>query len=166
MSEKFSLKPVLSDAIPEAVEKAEHYRLLNDPEQAESICLDILEVDPKNQKALVVLILAITDQFASPTASPAANTAREYVRRLTDEYRRLYYNGLISERQGRAYLVRNMAGAFAYEDFREAMDWFEQAEKVRPKGNDDAVLRWNSCVRTIERENLEPRPHEGELPLE
>ena len=59
----FTLRSISKAAIPAAVKKAEHYRLLNDPEQAESICLDILAVDPDNQQALVVLILAITDQF-------------------------------------------------------------------------------------------------------
>jgi hypothetical protein len=38
MSEPFDLKPISIASIPRALEKAERYRLLNEPEQAESIC--------------------------------------------------------------------------------------------------------------------------------
>jgi len=47
------LKRLHKDAIPAALEKAERYRLLNEPGEAESICLDILAVDPDNQRALI-----------------------------------------------------------------------------------------------------------------
>jgi hypothetical protein len=59
-------KVISTDAVAKAVEKAEHYRLLNDPEQAESICLDVLAVAPDHQIALRVLLLAMTDQFGTP----------------------------------------------------------------------------------------------------
>ena len=59
----FDLKPLNPDAIPKALQKAERYRLLNEPEEAESICLDILAIEPDNQQALVMLLLAQTDQF-------------------------------------------------------------------------------------------------------
>jgi tetratricopeptide (TPR) repeat protein len=159
------LKVISKEAIPKAIEKAEHYRLLNDPEQAESICLDVLAVDPDSQRALRALVLAMTDQFASSRGASGVMKAREYVARLTDEYERAYYTGIVCERQARAYLAR-MAGSLAYEPFREAMEWYEKAEHIRPPGNDDAILRWNSCVRTIRRERLEPRAEERELPLE
>lgn len=163
--ESFDLKALSHEGIPKAVEKAEHYRLLNDPEQAESICLDVLQADPDNQHALRVLVLAMTDQFGSSRGTPGVKKARDYVARLTGEYERAYYAGLVCERQARAYLTR-MAGSMAYEPFREALEWYEKAERVRPPGNDDPILRWNSCVRTIRRERLEPRVDEGELPLE
>lgn len=165
MSEPLELKSISKAAIPKAIERAEHYRLLNDPEQAESICLDVLEVDPDNQRALRVLVLAMTDQFASGRGASGVKKARGYVAKLTDEYERVYYSGLVCERQARAYLAR-MARSTAYEPFREAMEWYEKAEKLRPPGNDDPILRWNSCVRTIHRERLQPRAEEGELPLE
>ena len=38
--------------MPAALEKALRYRLLNEPVEAESICRDVLEVDPDNQAAL------------------------------------------------------------------------------------------------------------------
>ena len=70
----FELKHLSAAAIPRALEKAERYRLLNEPWEAESICLDVLSVEPQNQQALVMLILALTDAFAeSPGVdAPAA----------------------------------------------------------------------------------------------
>jgi len=166
MDENFKLKPIHEDAIEQALSKAEHYRLLNEPGQAESICRDILRVHPDHQPALVTIVLALTDQFSNAHASPGARTAREYTERLTDAYQKAYYMGLICERQARALLSRGMAASFAYDGFREAMDLYQEAERLRPPGNDDAILRWNSCVRTIRRCNLEPRAEEVELLLE
>ena len=65
------LKSLHKDAIPAALEKAERYRLLNEPGEAESICLDILHVDPENQQAIVTLLLAhwrreLLDHIAEP----------------------------------------------------------------------------------------------------
>jgi hypothetical protein len=51
-------------------------------------------------------------------------------------------------------------GFVAYELLREAMFWYERAEAVRPPDNDDATLRWNACVRTINARRLEPRLEE------
>ena len=165
MSDTLELKSVSKGAIPRAIDKAEHYRLLNDPEQAESICLDVLEAEPDDQRALRALVLAMTDQFASGRGASGAKRVLDYVAKLADEYERAYYAGLVCERQARAYLAR-MAGSTAYAPFREAMEWYEKAERIRPPGNDDPVLRWNSCLRTIRRERLEPRTDEGEPPLE
>ena len=52
----FELKPLSTEAIPAALEKAERYRLLNEPGEAESICLDVLKADPENQQALITLV--------------------------------------------------------------------------------------------------------------
>jgi hypothetical protein len=166
MSESFKLKPIHRDAIPEALEKAERYRLLNNPQQAESICRDILAIDPDHQEAIVMLVLVITDQFTENSGSPSAHAALDYVERLGDEYQRAYYSGIVRERSARAYLKRAAPGGSTYVAFREAMDWYERAEALRPRGNDDAILRWNSCVRTIERERLSPPLVAQELPLE
>jgi len=166
MTESFELKPIHEEAIQAALAKAEHYRLLNEPGQAESICRDILRIQPDHERALVTIILALTDQFANAHGSPGLRTAREYTDKLSDEYQRLYYTGLIHEREARATLSRGMARSFAYDGFREAMKFYEEAESVRPSGNDDAILRWNSCVRTIRRSDLQPRADEPELLLE
>lgn len=163
----FPLKQITSGGIPLAMEKAERYRLLNDPVQAESICHDVLAVDASRQDALRCLILSLTDQFSSVGAGHAALEARAQVAKLADEYERAYYTGLVHERETRAYLHRkNVVRSAAYEGFRKAMEWYERAETLRPPGNEDAVLRWNSCVRAIERERLGPADDEHELPLE
>jgi len=167
MTERFTLKRISSDAIERSVERAAHYRLLNDPEQAESICLDILAVDFENQRARITLILSLTDQFRTSVGSHGVRRAKEHVAKLPGEYERAYYLGLVAERQGRAHLLHGgMERAFAYEGLHEAMQHYERADARKPAGVDDAILRWNACARTIERENLEPRRHEPELPLE
>ena len=152
----FQLKPISKESIPAAIEKAERYRLLDEPNLAESICLDILETDPQNAKALVILILAITDQFNS-LASGDVNRARLLLSRLPSEYEKNYYAGIISEREGTVLLNRVKGGHVAvYEWLREAMDYYEKAEALRPPGNDDAILRWNTCARLIMRHHLSP----------
>ena len=161
------LKPLSADAIPAALAKAERYRLLNDPAQAESICRDILAVDADNQDALRALVLALTDQFGASSAATSGREARTHINQLTDEYERAYYTGIVYERETRSYLERkNVVRSAAYDGFRHAMEWYERAEALRPPGNVDAILRWNSCVRAIERERLEPEAREPELPLE
>jgi len=163
----FPLKKISPDGIPHAMEKAERYRLLNDPAQAESICHDVLAASAGHQDALRCLILSLTDQFSASGAANAAQEARTYVVKLSDEYERAYYSGLVHERETRAFLHRkNAVRSAAYDGFRHAMEWYERAEALRPPGNVDAILRWNSCVRTIERERLEPAADERELPLE
>lgn len=158
------LKKLSPEGLEAALARAEHYRLLNQPGLAQSICYDILTIDPDNQRALVALVLAMTDEFGVGGAS--TNAAKEQANRLRDEYQRHYYLGIISERQARALLSKGPSAAFAYDVFREAMDQFEKAEALRPAGNDDAILRWNSCARTILLANLRPRPPEPEIGLE
>jgi hypothetical protein len=168
MSEPFDVTPIAISpgSIPRALERATRYRLLNDPEQAASICLDVLDVDPDNQQALVTLILALTDQFGDPGSLPSAAHVHDYVARLTDEYQSHYYTGIICERRARSILRRPMGQTFAFEAFREAMMWFDKAAAIRPEDEDEALLRWNACVRTILRHHLRPRPEEPESQLE
>ena len=138
------------------------YRLLNEPAEAESICLDILAADPQNQQALVILALAMTDRFIKGYAV-GDSQAQEIVARLQNEYERAYYTGIVCERRGKAYLHQGKGGsAFnAYEKFTEAMRWYEKAEGLRPAGNDDALLRWNTCARIIMQNKLAPRLEEA-----
>jgi hypothetical protein len=147
----FTLKPLSKDAIPSALAKAERYRLLNEPGEAESICLDVLQVDPDNQNALITLLLALTDQFPNESSSKAVGRAVELAARLKDEYDREYYSGIIRERRAKAVLEheRYGAAAAAVEWLREAMVFFERAEALSPAHNDDAVLRWNACARLM-----------------
>ena len=151
----FDLKPLHKDAIPAALDKAMRYRLLNEPGAAESICLDILKVDPDNQKALVTLLLAMTDRFAKGYAV-GDTQVQEVLERISDDYERTYHTGIVWERRAKARLSKHTPGSesSAYACLREAMKWFEKAEAIRPAGNDDAILRWNSCARVIMRNNL------------
>ena len=160
------LKPLSKEAIPAALARVERYRLLNEPEQAESICLDILACDADNQEAVVALLLSMTDQFSNG-AGPRVSDARELLPRLRDDYERAYYAGIISERRARALINQGGPGSgfIAYEWFRDAMICYEKAEALRPQGNDDAILRWNTCARFLmnhpqlapsREENLEP----------
>lgn len=146
----FELKRLSRDAVPAALEKAERYRLLNEPLEAESICRDILEVDPDNQEAIVILLLALTDQF-DDRLGDAVEPAREALSRIRDEYSRQYYSGILCERRAKSHLTRGGPRAVysAYGWFREAMEHFEKAIEIRPPHNDDAILRWNTCARVL-----------------
>jgi hypothetical protein len=142
------LKPLSKDAVESALAKAERYRFLNEPGEAESICLDVLAIEPDNQQARIGLLLALSDQFAD--GSGAAARAQQIASELNGDYERLYYNGLVAERRAKAHIARGaVAARGAYEWLREALDYFERAEQVRPHGNDDAILRWNACVRVL-----------------
>ena len=146
----YKLKPLSKDAIPAALEKATCYRYLNESAEAESICLDILEVEPDNQPALITLILALTDQFER-NLSQSFPRSREAVQRLTDAYCRIYYRGIICERRAKVHFERGGPGSghLAYDWFRQAMDAYEKAIDKRLAGNGDAILRWNACARLI-----------------
>lgn len=152
----FDLKSISADAVPKALEKAERYRLLNEPSLAESICLDILAILPSHQEALVALLLARTDQFDHGVPM---KSAEELLTRIEGEYERAYFAGLIWERQAHAHLSEHgpLSNANTYHALREAMTHFERAEALRPHGNDDAILRWNACARVLSG-NPEIRP--------
>src|SRR5947208_16824364 len=96
----FDLKPISNDAVAKALEKAERYRLLNEPSFAESICLDILAILPSHQQALISRLLARTDQFDHGLTM---RSAEEVLPLIEGEYDRAYYAGLIWERQGHAH---------------------------------------------------------------
>ena len=157
----FELKPLSPDAVPAALEKAIRYRLLNEPGEAESICQDVLRTEPDNQQALVILLLALTDGFGKGGTARVAQ-AQAILPRLRDPYEQAYYAGIVCERRVKAQLQRGGPGGsvHAYEQLREAMAWYEKAEKLRPAGNDDALLRWNACARIIMNNGLQPREEE------
>ena len=163
------LKRLHKDAIPAALEKAERYRLLNEPGEAESICLDILAVDPESQRAIIILLLALTDRFDKGYAVSETQT-KELLTRMRSDYERAYYSGIVAERRAKMKLRQHTPGCRfqAYDLLREAMHWFEKAEPLSPAGHDDAVLRWNTCARIIERNKLVAREEEEriEFPLE
>jgi hypothetical protein len=162
------LKPITKESIARAIGKAERYRLLNEPRQAESICLDVLAIEPAHQPALICLLLALADQFGTG-GGRLVEEAKQILPRLQGKYEQAYYAGIISERLARQQLAQGHPGASsgAYEHLREAMAYYEQAEALAAEGDDDAILRYNTCVRMIERQSLVPPPRdEQEQPLE
>ena len=162
----FELRSLSPHAVPAAQKKAVRYRLLNEPRLAESICKDILATDPDNQDALITLILSISDQFGAGAAR--MNEALALVPRLKGEFAQTYYRGLVLERRGMAQLTVTgpASGQVAYDWFRQAMELFDKAEAISPPGNDDALLRWNTCARMInENRHVRPAPQERSYTL-
>ena len=144
-----TLKPISKEGVPEAISKAELYRFLNEPGEAESICRDILAADVENQAALRLLGLSITDQFKGSPADRYREAERIF-QSLIDEYEQLYYGGLLRERLAKAQLGAGHPPHTVAPLFEEALTYFGNAEKIRPHGNDDAILRWNRCVRILQ----------------
>ncbi len=146
---EYKLKAISKAGIPQAIAKAERYRFLNEPGEAESICRDILAVEPDHQLALRVLGLAITDQFTGEL-SDRYTEAESLFQRLTDPYEQLYYSGVLHEREAKAQLRTGRPPHALLALFEEAMRCFEEAQKIRPEGDDDPILRWNRCVRLLQ----------------
>lgn len=163
----FELKTLAREGIDAALKKAERYRLLNEPREAESICRDILNVDPANHDTLVTLVLALTDQLVTKGRA-CGDEARALLPQLQNAYEEAYYTGIICERRAKAQLARETPGAgfIAHDQLREAMEWYEKAERISPPGNDDALLRWNTCARVImEHEHIRPAPEDDFQPM-
>lgn len=155
MPSSFALRRLSPDSISDALMKSERYRLLGEPDEAESVCLDILQVDRENQDARVDLILAISDQFRRER-KPRVELAMKIVGELTDEYQRRYYEAVVLEREARAHLELDTPPVLVFLRYCEAMDKFASAATIRPPGDDSAVIRWNACVRAIRRRQLQP----------
>src|SRR6516225_7440379 len=146
---EYKLKRISPAGITEAIAKAELYRSLNEPEEAESICRDILAVEPQHQLALRLLGLALTDQFTG-TGSDRYGETEGIFQHLADPYERLYYTGILYERRAKAQLRNGRAPGAVLPIFEQALHAFAEAERIRPAGNDDAILRWNRCVRLLQ----------------
>jgi tetratricopeptide (TPR) repeat protein len=129
-----------------ALAKAAHYRDLNQPEEAESICRDVLDVEGANQTAWMLLGLSITDRFVSGEAGLLEEAIAAF-ERLEDPYECAYHLGVAWERIAKAHLQRNEASS-AIAAFEHALSLFERAEQMRPD-SPDPILRWNRCVRLI-----------------
>ena len=148
------LKRISPDCIPRAIAKAEQYRLLNEPRGAESICRDVLAVEPSCQEAVRILILALTDQFKSMGVK--RDEPEKLIERLDDECARHYFTGVILERWAKSLLDAGNRGPSIYDLFREALAAYERAIPLAQPGDEDAILRWNTCVRIIARHRLAP----------
>lgn len=159
---EYQVKRISTDGIAAAIAKAERYRSLNEPEEAESICRDILSVEPKHQLALRLLGLALTDQFTG-RGSDRYRETEEIFRRLENPYEQLYYAGILHERRAKALLSAGQPAHSLLALFDHALKSFAEAEKIRPAGNDDAILRWNRCVRLLQNPAYEWGALEPEL---
>ena len=162
----FALKPLSHESVPSALAKAEHYRHLNEPAEAESICRDILEIAPSNECALVCLILSLSDQISHDRH--AFPQAEKLLQQLQGEYERAYYGGILWERRAKARHHEAAQGArhTVYEWIVKALEHFQVAEHLRPPGNDDALLRWNTCVRYLNRHHeLTPAAEDIPAPI-
>ena len=146
---EYTLKTISKSGIEEALAKAQLYRFLNEPEESESICQDILAADPENQAALRLLGLAITDQFRGGTEDRCAQ-AESAFRALNDSYKREYYLGILSERRAKAQARAGRPSHTWVPLFEDAMKHFEAAEAIKPANNEEAILRWNRCVRLLQ----------------
>jgi tetratricopeptide (TPR) repeat protein len=149
MTMDLKLKTISKSGIAEAIAKAELYRYLNEPEEAESICRDILAADPKHMLGLRTLGLAITDQFTGGPSDRYADVEKIF-QSLADAYERNYYTGLLCERRVKAQLRAGRAPHTLLPLLEKALQCFGDAEKISPPGNDDAILRWNRCVRLLQ----------------
>ena len=154
----FELKPLSRDAVPGALERATRYRLLNEPGEAESICLDVLQVDPDNQEAIVILLLALTDRFGKGYGI-GSTQVEEVLARLVGEMNR----STIMAWSASAVPKRNSAKLFQARRLMPMSGCERLCRGMRkpkpfvPLGNDDALLRWNACARMIMRNQLAPR---------
>jgi tetratricopeptide (TPR) repeat protein len=147
-----------------ALAKAEQYRALNEPEEAESICRDVLEESPADQRALRTLGLALTDRFAVEWRGVFDEAVGVFAK-LTSPYERVYYTGVAWERCAKAQIAQGQAHNAAHA-LERALDAFAEAERVGPKDTPDPVLRWNRCVRMVDQHpelvnaSTGPRSHE------
>ena len=145
------LKVLKPEAVSAALDQAKHYRLLNEPDEAESICLDILATIPDQQDAMVVLLLSLTDKFAHGAINPSFGQAMEILERLDDSHCLSYYEGIIFERRAKHHLHQGGPGAdaIAYEWFAKALGSYNETMEDCNSEAQKAVLRYNSCARVI-----------------
>jgi tetratricopeptide (TPR) repeat protein len=140
------LKRLPQASLEAAVAKAAHYRDLNQPDEAESICRDILDVDTSHQAAWKILGLSLTDRFDKGHVGLLEQAIGAF-ERLTDEYDRTYLVGVAWEREAKAHVERDEYPS-AVAAFEHALGRFERAGHLRPD-SPDPVLRWNRCVRML-----------------
>lgn len=161
---EFRLKSISQAGIDTAIAKAERYRFLNEPEEAESICRDILAVDPNHQLAQRILGLAISDQFTGG-AKDRFPEAAAVCGALEDPYARAYYTGIMHERHAKAQLRAGRPAQAVVAELEEAMNCFEKAEQICPKNNDESILRWNRCARLLQT-MPQPATHDEHIAFE
>jgi hypothetical protein len=144
-------------SIPTVLKKARQYRALLEPDLAISICLDVFAIEPTNQDALVIYMLALTDVYSHQNIKPQPEKILKTIAQFESEFHQVYYQGIFLERKARAMLKSSMSHSFAYEGLMEALELYQQAQKIAPEQCADPILRHNSILRTIDKEKLTPR---------
>ena len=161
------IKQISKEAIPAAFERAERYRLMNEPGDAESICYDILNVNPDNKQALILLLLVLSEQFEAGLGQFYRKVV-EILPKIQGKYQRWFYEGIVYQRRAKYHLKKQGTGSgwLAYDWFQKAMQCFEKAIEIRPAGNDDAIMRWNACARVINsNKDIRPEPKDKSVYL-
>jgi tetratricopeptide (TPR) repeat protein len=143
----YELKPLTERDLSAAIELAKHYRALNQPDEAESICRDVIAVAPDDEDAWRTLGLALTDRFPSAWMTLFDEACSAFAR-LRSEYERVYYTGIAWERYAKAQVAAGRAQN-AIHAFEQALERFETAERVGPKDEPKAILRYNCCIRAL-----------------
>jgi tetratricopeptide (TPR) repeat protein len=141
----YELKPLTQKNLDSAMEMAKHYRDLNQPEEAESICRDILGVAPTHEGALRTLGLALTDRF--PQSTSFFEEAIAVFGKLPGEYDRVYLTGVAWERWAKVQIATSPSNAL--HGYEEALEQFEKAEKLGHADRPEPLLRYNCCVRAL-----------------
>ena len=106
-------------------------------------------LERRQPRAIITLVLALTDQFGG-TSGVGNGEARALLGRIHDSYERAYYEGMICERWANAALRDHKSETEVWSWFADALALYERAEKLAQPGNEDAVLRWNACVRVLQ----------------
>lgn len=143
----WELKKLRDKNLETAINLAKHYRDLNQPEEAESICRDVLEVAPTNVDALRTLGLALTDRFASAWMSLFEEACATF-KKLPGDYERAYYAGIAWERYAKAQLEAGRAHN-AIHAFEQALESFDEASSLAAKDDPAPILHYNRCVRAL-----------------
>src|SRR5258708_32936807 len=138
---EFKLKTISPEGIDAALSKAEVYRFLNEPEEAESICHDVLAIQPGHQLALRLLGLALTDQFTGGMSDRYSDAVNAF-QQLTDAYEQFYYTGLLYERRAKAQFQAGRPPHTLTGCVQGAMHCYEEAERICPTGDEERNPRW------------------------
>ena len=143
----WELKQLRARNLTAAVALAKHYRDLNQPEDAESICRDILEVSPGDDDAWRTLGLALTDQFPASWMTLFDDACAAFAK-LSSKYERMYYTALAWERYAKAQLVAGRANN-AIHAFEQAVRLFDKADEIGMADDPGPILHYNRCVRAL-----------------
>ena len=143
---EYRVKRISTAGIAEAIAKAELYRSLSEPEEAESICRDILTIEPQHQLAL--RLLGLPDRSVHRSWVRSYREAEEIFQQLND---RMNGTTTLGSRTSDARKRSSKPGncLLTVQALRTG-SYLSQRLRNSPAENDDAILRWNRCVRLLQ----------------